>query len=93
MLEITVQDVCANREIVAEKLNFSNSNIGLEQSRHMIIKIKKISKHDRGNGCYDIYDTAFKGTDGFYTNEEGILLTLCFADCVPLFFIAPEKQR
>ena len=38
-------------------------------------------------------NNSIKDTDGFYTIlKQGILLTLCFADCVPLFFIAPESR-
>ncbi|WHY79262.1 peptidoglycan editing factor PgeF [Neobacillus sp. WH10] len=83
-------NVCSNREIVADLLNFPLSHwVGAEQIHDIVLK--KITKADRGYGS-NSYDNSFKGTDGFYTNEEGILLTLCFADCVPLFFIAPEKK-
>ncbi|MCF6094738.1 peptidoglycan editing factor PgeF [Microaerobacter geothermalis] len=30
--------------------------------------------------------------DGLITSEKGILLTALFADCVPLFFLDPEKE-
>jgi polyphenol oxidase len=83
-------DVCTNRETVAELLEFPLEFwVGAEQTHE--IKIRKISKADRGRGS-NSYDQAFKGTDGFYTNEAGVLLTLCFADCVPLFFIAPGSR-
>lgn len=82
--------VCANREKLAEKLKFPLSNwVGAEQIHDTVLK--KINKADGGKGS-NSYEDSFKGTDGFYTNEEGVLLTLCFADCVPLFFIAPEKK-
>ncbi|WP_040204880.1 peptidoglycan editing factor PgeF [Neobacillus jeddahensis] len=83
-------NVCENRKKVAELLHFPLEKwVGAEQTHDIIVK--KITKADRGKGS-NSYDHSFKGTDGFYTNEEGILLTLCFADCVPLFFIAPEKK-
>ncbi|MDR6997984.1 peptidoglycan editing factor PgeF [Neobacillus niacini] len=82
--------VCSNREKVADLLQFPlNHWVGAEQTHDIVIQ--KISKAARGKGS-DAYEHSFKATDGFYTNEEGILLTLCFADCVPLFFIAPEKR-
>jgi YfiH family protein len=84
------QDVCANRIKTADLLDFSlNRWIGAEQIHDCIIQ--KVTKDDCGKGAIS-YTDAFKGTDGFYTDESGILLTLCFADCVPLFFIAPEKK-
>ncbi|EKN66353.1 hypothetical protein BABA_16432 [Neobacillus bataviensis LMG 21833] len=83
-------NVCSNREKVAELLKFPlKSWVGAEQIHDSMLK--KVTKADRGKGS-NSYDDSFKGTDGFYTDEEGILLTLCFADCVPLFFIAPEKK-
>ncbi|MCM3569143.1 peptidoglycan editing factor PgeF [Neobacillus mesonae] len=85
-----VSDVCSNRENVAKQLNFPLDHwVGAEQIHETVLK--KVGAIDRGKGS-DSYEQAFKGTDGFYTNEEGILLTLAFADCVPLFFIAPEKR-
>ncbi|TDK64906.1 peptidoglycan editing factor PgeF [Bacillus salipaludis] len=82
--------VCSNRAKVADLLQFPLKQwVGAEQTHDIVIQ--KITKADRGKGS-DAYEHSFKGTDGFYTIEEGILLTLCFADCVPLFFIAPEKH-
>lgn len=83
-------DVRENRQIVSAKLDFPLNNwVGAEQTHQTLIK--KITKADRGKGAYS-YEDGFKKTDGFYTSESGILLTLCYADCVPLFFIAPEKR-
>ncbi|MCQ6279741.1 peptidoglycan editing factor PgeF [Bacillus sp. EB600] len=81
--------VCANRNKVAEDLNFPLNNwVGAEQTHDN--QIRKVTRADRGRGS-NRYDTSFQGTDGFYTDEKGILLTLCYADCVPLLFIAPEQ--
>ncbi|MCM2533489.1 peptidoglycan editing factor PgeF [Neobacillus pocheonensis] len=86
----TQVDVCSNRTKVAELIQFPLNNwVGAEQTHDIFIK--KVTKADCGRGS-DSYDHSFKGTDGFYTNEKDILLTLCFADCVPLFFIAPDKH-
>lgn len=85
-----LNDVCSNRIKLAELLEFPlNHWVGAEQTHD--IEIKKVHRDDRGKGAGS-YNSAFKGTDGFYTNEEGILLTLCYADCVPLFFISPEHR-
>ncbi|MEH7011938.1 peptidoglycan editing factor PgeF [Neobacillus niacini] len=85
-----VEAVCSNRNKLANLIQFPlNHWVGAEQTHDTVIR--KITKADRGIGA-DTYDNAFKGTDGFYTNEEGILLTLCYADCVPLFFISPDHR-
>jgi YfiH family protein len=81
--------VCENRRKLAEDIHFPlKSWIGAEQIHDAVIK--KVGKGDRGKGSVS-YDSSFQGTDGFYTDEKEILLTLCFADCVPIFFIAPEQ--
>jgi polyphenol oxidase len=85
-----LQAVCSNRNQLASLIQFPlKSWVGAEQTHDTVIR--KITKVDRGKGSGS-YDSAFQGTDGFYTNEEGILLTLCYADCVPLVFISPEHR-
>jgi polyphenol oxidase len=86
----TMDAVCTNRKKLSNVLDFPLQGwVGAEQTHG--ITIRKITRSDRGRGS-DSYADAFKATDGFYTREQGILLTLCFADCVPLFFIAPEER-
>ncbi|PLR97363.1 peptidoglycan editing factor PgeF [Bacillus sp. T33-2] len=80
--------VCQNRMILSEKIAFPlKSWVGAEQTHE--VNIKKATKSDRGKGAAD-YGTSYTATDGFFADEKGILLTLCFADCVPLFFLSPE---
>lgn len=82
--------VCSNRNKLANLIQFPVKHwVGAEQTHETLIR--NITSADRGFGA-DSYENAFNGTDGFYTDEEGILLTLCYADCVPLFFIAPEYR-
>ena len=58
MLKIMCKIVCDNREIVAKKLTFPTQNwVGAQQTHE--IKIKKISKHEKGYGAMN-YETAFK---------------------------------
>ncbi|RFU63358.1 peptidoglycan editing factor PgeF [Peribacillus glennii] len=81
--------VVKNREILAGKLHFPlDSWIGAEQTHQT--NIIKAGRIERGSGSRD-YASALKATDGIFTDEKGILLTLCFADCVPLYFFAPKK--
>lgn len=78
-----------NREIIGRKIEFSVLHwVGAEQIHDVVIK--KVDKGDTGRGALS-YEDAFKGTDGFFTLDKGVLLTLCFADCVPLYFFAPRQ--
>ena len=82
--------VCQNRQLLADQIEFPvESWVGAEQTHE--IHIEKISKTDQGRGAED-YASSFVRTDGFITDEAGILLTLCYADCVPLYFIEPETK-
>lgn len=77
-----------NRQILAEHIQMEVSNwIGCEQTHEYFIK--KVGREQIGVGAKD-YQSALKHTDGLYTNETDVLLTLCFADCVPIFFFAPK---
>ena len=84
------ENVKRNRHLLANQIDFSvESWIGAEQTHEDVIV--KIDKNYAGRGALD-YETALKATDGLYTKESGLLLTLCFADCVPVYFVAPKYQ-
>jgi YfiH family protein len=38
------------------------------------------------------YKSSISNTDGLYTNNDHLLLTLCYADCTPLFFYAEKNH-
>ncbi|WP_075981004.1 peptidoglycan editing factor PgeF [Bacillus massilinigeriensis] len=81
--------VCQNRRKMSKLVEFPNDTwVGAEQTHG--VHIETITREDRGRGSLQ-YETSFKSTDGFFTMEKGIMLTLLFADCVPLFFYAPTK--
>jgi polyphenol oxidase len=82
--------VCQNRNLLAQQIGFPLQQwIGAEQTHETMIQ--KVVKTDAGKGS-ESYESAFARTDGFLTSEKDILLTLCYADCVPLYFLAPRKQ-
>jgi polyphenol oxidase len=84
------QAVYQNRLVLSKEINFPlHSWVGAEQTHQT--KIRKITKTDSGKGSTS-YEDSFKATDGFYTSDSGVLLTLAFADCVPLYFFAQKKR-
>ncbi|GLB61242.1 peptidoglycan editing factor PgeF [Cytobacillus sp. NCCP-133] len=77
--------VSQNRKHVADLLGFSQEKwVGAEQTHQ--VRIQKVFRKDQGKGAF-VYEDSFSGTDGFFTYDKGILLTLCYADCVPLYFM------
>ena len=80
----SIEDVQKNRRKMAELIEFPlNKWVGAEQTHE--IHVEKITKNDAGRGSL-IYQNSFESTDGFFTQDKGVLLTLCYADCVPLYF-------
>lgn len=85
-----LKDVQENRCLLADDLTFPlDSWVGAEQTHET--HIQRIFSADGGKGAKE-YETSFKRTDGFYTSEKNVLLTLMYADCVPILFYAPEAS-
>ncbi|MGE6258670.1 peptidoglycan editing factor PgeF [Heyndrickxia sporothermodurans] len=81
-------DVRKNRILLSNKLGFPIEGwVGAEQTHET--QIVKVEDLQRGKGSIE-YESSIKHTDGLYTDKANTLLTLCFADCVPLFFFAPK---
>jgi polyphenol oxidase len=84
------QSVVKNRQKLSDLLNFPlNKWIGAQQTHETTVQW--VSKEDAGNGSSE-YESALRKTDGLITNQSGILLTMCYADCVPLYFIEPQTK-
>lgn len=85
----TTAHVRENRQCLADALQLPiNKWLGAEQTHK--VNIANAKRNDAGKGSLS-YEESFKDTDGFFTIDKGILLTLCFADCVPLFFYHKES--
>ncbi|MCD8508651.1 MAG: peptidoglycan editing factor PgeF [Bacillus sp. (in: Bacteria)] len=82
--------VAENRKLLSELLDFPTSNWACSDQVHDN-QIMEVTKEEAGKGVFH-YEESIKGTDGVYTKEANILLTLCYADCVPLYFCATNKK-
>jgi len=84
------ENVQNNRHLLAGKLHYSvNQWVGCKQTHE--VNIAEITEADRGIGSLD-YESALDRVDGLITEDKDVLLTLCYADCVPIFFLAPSKR-
>lgn len=84
------ENVVQNRMKLADKIDFPLDQwISTEQIHD--VHVATVTQKDRAKGSVSSDDWIPK-TDGLITNESGILLTLCFADCVPLYFVDPESK-
>ncbi|MRX53579.1 peptidoglycan editing factor PgeF [Bacillus idriensis] len=84
------EHVVLNRKRLAEELNMPLENWVCADQIHDS-SIQKVTQSDRGKGILD-YHSAIPGTDGLYTREENLMLALCYADCVPLYFYEHNKK-
>lgn len=53
--------------------------------------VRRVSGTDRGRGVLSPLDT-IKATDGMITDEPGLTLMMCFADCVPLIVVDMQRR-
>jgi polyphenol oxidase len=80
-----VETVCHNKQKLSNLIEFPVEKWVAAEQTHGI-NIMRIEKEVCGSGSYQ-YNDSIPDTDGFYTMDKGILLTLCYADCVPIYFI------
>lgn len=53
--------------------------------------VTAVALADKGNGATD-YESAVPDSDGLCTDEHDLILTLFFADCVPILLYDPVKE-
>ena len=83
-------DVIANRKKFLRALGFELSDIVTPNQVHGE-KIFRVDENYRGCGCNN-YADSIPETDALITNTPELPLMLCFADCVPIFFVDTEKR-
>ena len=82
--------VLKNRSIFSASLEVKAENIVSPQQVHGDRIFRVTSEHvGRGAGSYA---DAIPETDALITDEPGIPLMLCFADCTPVLFLDPEHK-
>ena len=84
------ETVIKNRELLGADLKFPLDNWVLGEQIHAN-QICRVDSSDRGKGARDL-SSALAGIDGLYTTEPNLLLVACYADCVPVFFLAPDGK-
>ncbi|REJ20381.1 MAG: peptidoglycan editing factor PgeF [Bacillaceae bacterium] len=84
------ETVIKNRKIIGDKIRFDLPNWVCADQVHDKQIVKVVNKH-KGSGVFT-YRQCITQTDGLYTSEKNILLSLFFADCVPIFFFSPKDS-
>lgn len=85
------ESVVENRRRLSELIGFPLARwVAAEQTHGDCIEL--IDGLQAGKGS-KIYDDAVPDTDCFLASSGDLLLTMCYADCVPLYFYDPVKRR
>lgn len=91
-LSYTVEDnqdhVLQNRHLLAQKLNVPYDQWIFAQQQHTH-HVQEVGTSDCGKGTLD-FASGIANVDGLYTKDKNIMLATFHADCVPLYFIAPN---
>ncbi len=82
--------VVSNREKVAMSLDKPIESWVCAEQTHGS-RIQLVGQNEMGNGATS-YNTSVKETDGLITDSKAVLLTMCYADCVPLYFLDHETK-
>ncbi|RXK18892.1 peptidoglycan editing factor PgeF [Macrococcus sp. DPC7161] len=82
-IDDTTENVIKNQEVVADLINFDRLNWVFPIQTHEN-KIVEVHKSDKGTNI-DCLTDKWHGIDGLYTYEKDVLLTMCYADCVPVY--------
>ena len=83
-------DVLANRKKFVQSLGFGVQDIVTPNQVHGE-KISRVDENYRGCGCEN-YADSIPETDALITDTPNLPLMLCFADCVPIFFVDVENR-
>lgn len=82
--------VLANRRLIADRLACPLDSWVCAEQVHGT-KVARVTRDQAGAGSENL-DSTIKGVDGLFTTESGLLLALCFADCVPIFYWTSEPD-
>ena len=74
---------------IAKILNCAVEDIVCSDQTHTT-NIRKVTKADCGKGI--VCEKDYTDVDGLITDEAGIALATFYADCVPLYFVDPQKR-
>ncbi|MCA1053433.1 peptidoglycan editing factor PgeF [Rossellomorea aquimaris] len=85
------EKVRENRSLLSDSLGFPLERwVGAEQTHGH--SIWEVTPPDMGKGSHS-YATSIKDTDGLMTDNRDLLLTMCYADCVPLYLLDGQTGR
>lgn len=89
-IDDTADNVIANQQKLAEEISFDRQRWVFPIQTHGNQVIEVTEQHAGTN--IDQLTSALHGYDGLYTSDKNVLLTMCFADCVPVYFYSEQQD-
>lgn len=89
-VEDDIDRVLENRRYLSLLNNQSIATMTCAEQTHGN-NVVEVTEENRGSGAFE-QATSIPDTDGLLTKRSDTMLTLFFADCVPLFFIDPVQR-
>lgn len=87
-MEIKKDNVLANYKIISNELGLDYNNIIRPYQTHTDV----VESIENSYNCIQIFPKEYRNVDGLVTNKTNIILSLSYADCIPLFFYDPIKK-
>ena len=84
------ENITKHQRILADEIGFSCDSWVFPIQTHEN-KIQEVKSSDRGKNISELTNELY-GLDGLYTYESNILLTMCFADCVPIYLYDTNSE-
>jgi len=83
------ENVLENFKRISESIGFDYKDIVMSMQTHTT-NVLRVSKKDCGNGITK--KLPYSDVDGLITNENQVVLSTFYADCVPLFFVDVKNK-
>lgn len=90
-IDDTSENITKHQNILAQEIGFPTSQWVFPIQTHEA-KVVEVSSKDRGTNIATLSNDCLFGVDGLYSYDKDILLTMCYADCVPIYFYSPKHH-
>ncbi|QLK85804.1 peptidoglycan editing factor PgeF [Staphylococcus sp. 17KM0847] len=85
------ENVTYHQEILASEIGVMRQNWVFPIQTHEA-KVVEVTAADRGKNIEMLSKDILYGVDGMYTYDHDTMLTMCYADCVPIYFYSPKHH-
>lgn len=85
------QHITCHQEILAKEIGFPKEQWVFPIQTHEA-KVVEITQADRGKNIDVLQTDTLYGVDAMYTYDFDTVLTMCYADCVPIYFYSPKHH-